>query len=113
ASALGVAALVYFNFYFNRLAAANLFVDFSVFILLIFLVLLIVRYLMLILFAYLQHVEHMSEPMEADEYPLVTVIVPAYNEGKVIEAAVEPLMTMDYPRFEVVVVDDGSTDDAF
>lgn len=113
ASALGLVSLVYFNFYFNRLAATSLFVDFSVFILLTFLIMLVIRYLMLILFAYLQHVEHMSEPEEAEEYPLVTIIVPAYNEGKVIDAAVEPLMTMDYPRFEVVVVDDGSSDDTF
>lgn len=113
ASALGIVALVYFNFYFNRLAATNLFVDFSIFILLSFLIVLIVRYALLLWFAYLQHVEHMAEPMEAEEYPLVSVIVPAYNEGKVIEGAIEPLMTMDYPRYEVIVVDDGSSDDTY
>lgn len=113
ASGLGIAALIYFNFYFNRLAVTNLFVDFSVFILLLFLIILILRYSLLMWFAYLQHVEHMAEPMEAEEYPMVSVIVPAYNEGKVIEGAVEPLMTMDYPRYEVIVVDDGSSDDTY
>jgi len=43
--------------------------------------------------------------------PLVSIIVPAYNEGKVIEAALESHTHINYPRFEIVVVDDGSADD--
>ncbi len=110
---LSVAAVLYFNFYFNRLAVTNFFVDFSGFILLSFLLVLVVRYGFLMWFAYLQHVERIEEPLESEEYPSVTIIVPAFNEGKVIEAAVEPLMRMDYPRLEVLVVDDGSTDDTY
>lgn len=110
---MALAAALYFNVYFNRLAVMSFFVDYSSLVLLTFLLILIVRYAILIWFAYLQHVEHMTDPMEADEYPLVTIIVPAYNEGKVIEASVESLMIMDYPRFEVVVVDDGSADDTY
>ncbi|WP_370872130.1 bifunctional polysaccharide deacetylase/glycosyltransferase family 2 protein [Spirilliplanes yamanashiensis] len=41
----------------------------------------------------------------------VSVIVPAYNEKEGIEAAVRSLATGDYPHIEVVVVDDGSTDE--
>ncbi|MFD0519866.1 bifunctional polysaccharide deacetylase/glycosyltransferase family 2 protein [Paractinoplanes durhamensis] len=41
----------------------------------------------------------------------VSVIVPAYNEKEGIEAAVRSLAGGDYPGIEVVVVDDGSTDD--
>jgi len=110
---LAILAIVYFNVYFNRLAVANFVVGFSSFILLAFLLILVVRYALLIWFAYLQHVERVAEPAEAEEYPSVSIIVPAYNEGKVIEAALEPLMTLDYPRYEVIVVDDGSTDDTF
>ncbi len=113
AAGLGLAATIYFNLYYNRLAAANFFVSFSSFLLLVFLLILIARYGLLMWFAYLQHVEHIEEPLEAEEYPMVSIVVPAYNEGKVIEAAVDPLMTMDYPRFEVIVVDDGSTDDTY
>jgi cellulose synthase/poly-beta-1,6-N-acetylglucosamine synthase-like glycosyltransferase/peptidoglycan/xylan/chitin deacetylase (PgdA/CDA1 family) len=42
--------------------------------------------------------------------PFVTVVVPAYNEAVVIERTVRSLADSDYPRFEVIVVDDGSVD---
>jgi cellulose synthase/poly-beta-1,6-N-acetylglucosamine synthase-like glycosyltransferase len=43
----------------------------------------------------------------------VSVIVPAYNEGAGIVAALQAMTALRYPRFEIVVVDDGSTDDTF
>lgn len=42
--------------------------------------------------------------------PPVSVIVPAYNEALVIERAVRSLAQSDYPCFEVIVIDDGSSD---
>jgi len=42
--------------------------------------------------------------------PMVTVIVPAYNEAEVIERTIRNLTSLDYPNFEVLVIDDGSTD---
>ncbi|MFF5230779.1 glycosyltransferase [Dactylosporangium sp. NPDC000521] len=44
-------------------------------------------------------------------FGLVSVIVPAYNESANIAATVRSLVANDYPALEVVVVDDGSTDD--
>lgn len=43
----------------------------------------------------------------------VTVIVPAHNEGPGIVPSVQAMTSLRYPRYEVVVVDDGSSDDTF
>ena len=40
----------------------------------------------------------------------LTVIVPAFNEERVIESTIRSLLNSDYPNFEIVVVDDGSSD---
>jgi cellulose synthase/poly-beta-1,6-N-acetylglucosamine synthase-like glycosyltransferase/peptidoglycan/xylan/chitin deacetylase (PgdA/CDA1 family) len=45
-----------------------------------------------------------------DHFPSVVIVVPAYNEAVVIERCVRSLAASEYPNFEVVVVDDGSTD---
>jgi cellulose synthase/poly-beta-1,6-N-acetylglucosamine synthase-like glycosyltransferase len=42
--------------------------------------------------------------------PAVTVIVPAFNEEKVIERTVHSVLASDYPRLRTIVVDDGSKD---
>lgn len=42
--------------------------------------------------------------------PHVTVILPAHNEERVIETAIQTLIDLDYPSREIVVVNDGSTD---
>ncbi len=42
--------------------------------------------------------------------PFVSVLVPARNEEENIEACLLSLLRQEYPSFEVVVVDDGSTD---
>lgn len=42
--------------------------------------------------------------------PLVSVIVPARDEERNIQRCVESLLAQDYPNYEVIAVDDGSTD---
>jgi cellulose synthase/poly-beta-1,6-N-acetylglucosamine synthase-like glycosyltransferase/peptidoglycan/xylan/chitin deacetylase (PgdA/CDA1 family)/spore germination protein YaaH len=42
--------------------------------------------------------------------PFVSVIVPAYNEEPVIKSTIISLLASDYENYEIVVVDDGSTD---
>jgi len=80
--------------------------------LVIFLALLFVRYFSLLWFSYLGHAErNVLGTEEYRELPPVSIIVPAYNEGIVMERAIASLLDLDYPEYEVVVVDDGSTDD--
>ncbi|MBM2852913.1 MAG: Chitin synthase [Candidatus Nitrosotenuis sp.] len=47
---------------------------------------------------------------EPDSYPKISVLVPAYNEEKVIRTAIESLLSTDYPDKEIIVIDDGSKD---
>jgi cellulose synthase/poly-beta-1,6-N-acetylglucosamine synthase-like glycosyltransferase/peptidoglycan/xylan/chitin deacetylase (PgdA/CDA1 family)/spore germination protein YaaH len=50
-------------------------------------------------------------PVGGPDYkPPVTVIVPAFNEEKVIENTVRSVLASDYPRLRTIVADDGSTD---
>jgi peptidoglycan-N-acetylglucosamine deacetylase len=46
----------------------------------------------------------------ADYKPKVAVLIPAYNEEKVIERTIQGALDSDYPNLRVIVVDDGSKD---
>ncbi len=52
----------------------------------------------------------MTHRVKLDSYPRVSVIVCSYNGGKTLERCLESLKAVDYPDFEVVLVDDGSKD---
>jgi biofilm PGA synthesis N-glycosyltransferase PgaC len=42
--------------------------------------------------------------------PFVSLLVPAHNEEAVIARSVRAMLQLDYPAFEVIVIDDGSAD---
>lgn len=83
---------------------------FSLFI--IFIVLSIAR---ISLMAFLAIQERRKEkrlaiPTTAANYPLVSIIVPAYNEEVNAVSSLNNLLKADYPNFNIVFVDDGSAD---
>jgi cellulose synthase/poly-beta-1,6-N-acetylglucosamine synthase-like glycosyltransferase len=57
---------------------------------------------------------HEKQITESPPYIVpVTVIIPAYNEEKWIGRCIEAVLEADYPSKEVIVVDDGSTDNTY
>ena len=87
--------------------------------LLIFLAILIVRYALMMAYSFFDHIEATNRGPAApagpndSSLPMVTLVVPAYNEGVVIQAAIRSLLELDYPNYEIIVIDDGSTDDTY
>ena len=49
--------------------------------------------------------------VESPLAPGISVIAPAFNEGVTIIGNVRSLLTFNYPKFEVIIINDGSTDD--
>lgn len=52
----------------------------------------------------------MSEKVKLPSYPKVSVIVCSYNGGQTLDDCLTSLKALDYPNYEVVLVDDGSKD---
>ncbi len=52
-----------------------------------------------------------NEQVEESDLPTVTVCIPARNETHAMTACLERVVASDYPKLEVIVMDDGSRDD--
>jgi len=57
--------------------------------------------------------QHKADAMDRLSWPFVSILVPAFNEAETIQFALGSLIALDYPHFEIVVVDDGSSDDTY
>jgi cellulose synthase/poly-beta-1,6-N-acetylglucosamine synthase-like glycosyltransferase len=55
-------------------------------------------------------ISHEKAPFEKFKAPKVSIIIPAHNESSGIIESINAALSSDYPQFEVIVVDDGSTD---
>ncbi len=91
------------------LPLSGLFVYASIVALVLFLFLLLARYFTLIWLSYFYMTKYTVS--EKPFYtPFVSIIVPVFNEGKVLRNSIESLLKLDYPNYEIVIVNDGSTD---
>ena len=64
-------------------------------------------------FIYYMKVEKEGGRYSLEEYPMVSVMVPAHNESIVIQRTVRALLNFSYPkdRYEIIVINDNSSDD--
>jgi glycosyltransferase involved in cell wall biosynthesis len=44
------------------------------------------------------------------EYPLISIIMPTYNRAKTIERAIKSVLNQSYAKIELIIIDDGSSD---
>lgn len=51
-----------------------------------------------------------TQPPELKEYPKVAVLVPCFNEGENAYETISHALKLDYPNFEVIAINDGSSD---
>ena len=95
--------------------ASDIALRIGVTVLLAFLIVVILRYFALLWLGYLHAIESKVAEQAEEHLDLapVTVLVPAYNEAAVIQPAIRSLLELDYPAYEVLVVDDGSTDETY
>ena len=48
--------------------------------------------------------------MKNKQFPLVTIITPAYNRADLIEETIHSVLEQKYPNLEYIIIDDGSKD---
>jgi len=116
AASVGVLAgsiVLYLSVLRETYAIDSAIVNLSVSALLCFLVLLILRYFVMLWFAFLGHLETATDEHLDGNPPLVSILVPAYNESVCIASSIRSFAALDYPNKEIVVIDDGSTDDTY
>ncbi|MDP2302644.1 MAG: glycosyltransferase [Ignavibacteria bacterium] len=75
----------------------------------IFLIVLLFRYFGILIMAYLYITQYTFNP-KTGFFPFVSIIVPVYNEEKVIKDSVKSLLNLDYSNYEIIIVNDGSKD---
>lgn len=88
---------------------SGLFVYASIVSLVIFLFILLIRYFGTLFMAYF-YISRYTVQSKDGFYPFISIIVPVYNEGVVLQNSIESLLDVDYPNYEIIIVNDGSTD---
>lgn len=75
----------------------------------IFLIVLLFRYFAILFMAF-TYITKYTYNRKDGFFPFVSIIVPVYNEGKVVRESIKSLLSLDYSNYEIIIVNDGSTD---
>jgi len=118
--ALGYTFLLALAFYFLQNITTlpdinNPWIKTSAYIIMFFSLLVIVRYFLLLLFSMLNLKRNVKKEVDFDyeNAPYISILVPCFNEEKTIKKSILSLIQQDYPRFEILVIDDGSSDNTY
>lgn len=73
------------------------------------------RFIFIALLAVIQKIRsrHDGYISSKDNQSKVSVVIPAFNEEKVIINTINSILNSDYPDFDIILVDDGSTDSTY
>ncbi len=77
--------------------------------LILFLFMLLFRYFSVLVLAYLYITKYTVQEKDG-YYPFISILAPAYNEGVTIRDSVQSLLELDYPNYEIIIINDGSKD---
>ena len=102
-------AIILFTLPMTILSFEGLVVYASIVALVLFLFILLFRYFSILFLAYFYITKYTVQ--EHEEFsPFISIIIPAYNEGINLKTSIESLLKLNYPNYELIIVNDGSTD---
>jgi cellulose synthase/poly-beta-1,6-N-acetylglucosamine synthase-like glycosyltransferase len=104
-----LAAIIFFTLPFTVLSIESLIEYSTIVALVIFLFILLTRYFGILVMAYL-YINEYTFDTSSGFFPFVSIIVPVYNEEKVVADSVKSLLELNYKNYEIIIVNDGSTD---
>lgn len=85
-------------------------IEYSIIVsLVIFLLILLVRYFALLIFSYLYLTEYTFKNNN-NFNPFVSIIIPVFNEEKILDMTIESLLKLNYSAYEIIIINDGSND---
>lgn len=100
----------------------SLFIEFTEIFFVVGIILGITRFLLILWLAIMQKILTLKtgEPKSKESNnlienfePKVAILIPAFNEEKVIVTTINQVLKSDYKNFEVIIIDDGSTDNTY
>lgn len=103
-------AIIMITLPFTVLSFGGLVVYASTVALILFLFNLLFRYFAILLLAYFYITKYTVLEREG-YFPFISIVMPVFNEGPILKENLKSLLNLDYPNYEILVINDGSKDE--
>jgi peptidoglycan-N-acetylglucosamine deacetylase len=70
----------------------------------------LIKSVIILLLSYLENAKSKKLKFNPEFSPKTSILVPCYNEEKTLGNCIESLLSQNYPDYEIVIINDGSTD---